>query len=74
MPRVIRVKVHTHASFENVEEVGIDEYNVWITAIPEHGRANEDLIDLLAEYFDVAPTLIRIRSGSKSTHKLIEIP
>ena len=70
---VIRVKVQTHAKFERVEEVGLDEYKVWTTAIPEKGEANEAVIDILAYFFDVAPSKIRIKSGYKSTHKLIEI-
>ena len=70
---IIKVHVHTHAHDERIEEVGVDEYKVWITAIPKDGEANEALIDLLSDFFSVAPSKIRIRSGSKSTHKLIEI-
>lgn len=70
---VIKVKVQTHAKFEKVEEVGLEEYKVWVTATPEDNKANEAVIDLLADYFNTAPSLIRIRSGNKSTHKLIEI-
>lgn len=73
MPRIIKVKVVTRAHHENIEEVGIDEYKMWVTAVPEAGNANEAVIDLLAEYFNIAPSLIRIKSGNKSTHKLIEI-
>lgn len=70
---VIRIKVQTRASFERVEEVGLDEYKVWVTAPPADNAANEAVIDILSDFFDVAPSKIRIRSGYKSTHKLIEI-
>ena len=73
MPRVIRVHVQTAASFENIEELDIDEYKIWTTAIPEKGGANESIIEMLADYFDTAPSNIRIISGNKSKHKLIEI-
>lgn len=73
MPRVIRVHVLTAASFENIEELGIDEYKVWVTAIPEKGGANQAVIELLSDYFDTALSNIRIISGNKSKHKLIEI-
>ncbi|MBI3952733.1 MAG: DUF167 domain-containing protein [Candidatus Doudnabacteria bacterium] len=73
MSRIIRVKVHTHAHDENVEEVALDEYEVWVTAIPSEGAANEAVIELLADFFGIAPSKIRIRSGAKSRHKLIEI-
>lgn len=73
MPQMIRVTVHTGARHENVEQVGIDEYKVWITEVPEHGKANEALIDLLSIHFDKPVSNIRIRSGSRSRHKWIEI-
>ncbi len=70
---IIKVHVKTHSHDDRIEEVNIDEYKVWTTAIPEQGDANEAVIEILAEYFNVAPSKIRIKSGPKSTHKLIEI-
>ena len=70
---LIRVKVQTRAKFEKVEEVGLEEFKVWVTAPPTDNQANEALIDLLSDFFDTSPSKIRIRSGNKSTHKLIEI-
>ena len=73
MARIIRVHVQTHAHEDRMEELDLDEYKIWTTAIPEHGGANEAIIEIIAEYFNVAPSLIRIKSGHKSRHKLIEI-
>ena len=73
MSRIIRVKVHTHSHDDKVEEIGLDEYEVWVTAVPAEGQANEAVIEALAFHFNIAPSRIRIRSGSKSRHKLIEI-
>ncbi|OGM32413.1 hypothetical protein A2803_01960 [Candidatus Woesebacteria bacterium RIFCSPHIGHO2_01_FULL_44_21] len=70
---IIKVHVRTHAHEDKIEEIGVDEYKIWTTAIPEAGLANEAVIDLLSDFFDVAPSKIHIRSGNKSTHKLIEI-
>ncbi len=70
---IIKVHVRTHAHEEKIEEVGVDEYKLWTTAIPENGEANEAVIDMLADFFDTSPSKIRIISGNKSTHKLIEI-
>lgn len=73
MSRIVRVRVQTHAPFERVEEVGLDEYKVWTTAVPEKGGANEAILDLLADFFDVAPSRLKIISGNKSRNKLIEV-
>lgn len=73
MKRTIRVHVQTHAHQENIEEVDLDEYKIWTTAIPANGEANDSVIEILSDYLNVAPSLIRIKSGNKSKHKLIEI-
>ena len=70
---VIRVKVQTKSSQEKIEETGIDEYKVWVSVPPADNAANEALIEILADYFNTAPSNIRILSGYKSSHKLIEI-
>lgn len=70
---LIRVRVQTRSSQEKVEETGVDEYKVWVAAAPAEGKANEAVIEALADYFNVAPSLVKIKSGNKSAHKLIEI-
>ena len=69
----IRVKVQARSSQEKIEEIDVDEYKIWVTSPPAENRANEDVIEILADYFNPAPSNIRIRSGHKSSHKLIEI-
>lgn len=70
---LIRIKVQSRSTQEKLEEVGEDEYKAWVTAAPADGEANSALIELLAEHFNIAPSLIRIKSGNKSAHKLVEI-
>ena len=70
---IIRAHVQTKASFEKVEEIGIEEFKIWVTAVPAEGEANEAVREILADYFDVPISKIRIKSGNKSKHKLIEI-
>lgn len=56
-----------------MEETGLDEYKIWTTAISEKGGANQAVIEIIADFFDIVPSSIRIISGNKSRHKLIEI-
>lgn len=67
------MKVQAHAKNEKIEEMGLDEYKVWVTAPPAEGQANEALIEVLSDYFNLAPSRIRIKSGAKSSHKFVEI-
>ncbi len=73
MPLVIKAKVQTRSSQEKIEETGLDEYKIWVNAPAAENQANDAVIDILADYFNTAPSNIRILSGHKSSHKLIEI-
>ena len=70
----ISVKVIPRAAKNSVERVGEGEYRVRLTAPPVDEKANRLLIKLLAEYFDVAPSLLRIVSGENSRQKIVELP
>ena len=49
------------------------EYLVRVRAVPEDGKANQAVIDLLAKHFHVARAAIRIVSGSAGRNKIIDI-
>ena len=46
---------------------------VYLTAPPLDGRANEALIEFLAEHFKVKRSSIEILKGLKSRHKVVNI-
>jgi uncharacterized protein (TIGR00251 family) len=46
---------------------------VHLTAPPVDGKANEALIDFLAEYYDIRTSRIEIIKGLKSRNKVINI-
>lgn len=55
-----------------VENLG-DDLVVYLREKPHDGEANEALIKVLAGYFGVAKTSVKIVSGAKSRNKVIEI-
>jgi len=67
------VKVKTGARDDFVEQVGLEDYEVRVTARPIEGKANEAVIEALALHFNTAPSNIRLLSGGKSRHKIFEI-
>lgn len=76
----ISVRVKTRARTGRVEKTlarrsGGDEmhYTVSVREIPAEGRANEAVIELLANYFDVPKSRVKVVSGHKSKQKIIEI-
>lgn len=50
-----------------------DRFKVYLTAPPIEGRANQALIELLAEHFKVKRGQVKILKGLKSRDKLIKI-
>jgi uncharacterized protein YggU (UPF0235/DUF167 family) len=50
------------------------EYKVSVKESPVNGRANEAIKKVLAKYFDVAPSLVKLLSGAHIKRKVFEIP
>ena len=69
----IYVKVSPRSSRNSVEKTGDQEYKVKLTAPPVDGAANEMLIDILAEYFNVSKSSLQIIGGKSAKMKIIEI-
>ena len=56
----------------DVDESGV--YRIHITAVPVDGAANAAVIKMLAEYFNIPKSQIKIVRGCAARDKLIEIP
>ena len=70
----IFVKVKTGVKEERMEQVDGKNYLASIKAEPIDDKANKALVKLLARYFDIAPSAIKIVRGASSRRKTIEIP
>jgi len=69
---IIKVKVRPNSRKQSVEqENGI--YRISLKERAEEGRANIELIKLLAKHFKISSSNIRIKSGLTSKNKIIEI-
>lgn len=72
MTKVISVKVMPRSSINKVKKFE-RFYKVWLTAVPEKGKANEKLIETLAKYLKIKKSAITIIQGTKMRKKLVEI-
>lgn len=68
-----KVKVKPNSKQQKIEEQPDGSLTVHLKSPPVDGKANEELIKLLSEKFDVAKSYIRIKSGLSSRQKLVEI-
>ena len=69
---VINVKVIPGAKKQEVQQENND-FKIYLKSRPKKGRANEELINLLASHFNVSKTSVKIIKGAYSRNKLIEI-
>jgi len=67
---IYKVSVTFHKDFV---EVNNDEITIGITAKPEKGEANKEIIKKLSKFFDVSKSKVKIIAGEKSRKKLVEI-
>jgi len=68
----IQVKVKPNSRTKEVSREG-DSFIVKIKEPPKEGKANQAVIKLLAEHFDVPQSQVRILSGFRSRNKVIEV-
>jgi uncharacterized protein YggU (UPF0235/DUF167 family) len=73
MPLKILVAVKPQARKSKVKKISDGEYSVSVTALAREGKANEAVIELLAEYFSVPKSSIRILRGQTARRKLVEV-
>ena len=69
----IFVKVKAGAKREMVKKIDKVHFEVWVKEPPKRGRANKELLKVMAKYFGVLKSQIKIVSGQKSREKVLEI-
>ncbi len=69
----IYIKVTPRASKNEVTKISEGEYKVKLTAAPVDNQANDMLIKVLAKYFDVPKSSLKIVGGKTARIKIIDI-
>jgi uncharacterized protein len=71
MQKKIKVKPNSRVPKIIQEEDG--SLTIHLKSPPADGKANEELIKVLADKFDVPKSYIKIKSGLSSRQKIVEI-
>ena len=66
----IEIKVIANASKNAVKEEA-DVFKVYVTAQREKGKANKQVVKLLAQHFNVSKSTVEIIKGEKSNRKVV---
>lgn len=69
----IQVKVKPNSKQQKIEQAVDGSFTIRLQSPPVEGKANQELIAVLAKKFKVPKSYIQIKSGLSSKNKLVEI-
>ena len=69
----IFVTVKPNAKQEKIEKIDENHFIVWVKEPPIKGKANQAIIEALANFFNMPKSAIQIISGFTSKQKTVEI-
>lgn len=71
--KIIQVKVKPNAKQQSLQLEADGSFTARLHSPPLDGKANAELIQLVAKHFGVAKGAIRIKAGETERRKLLEI-
>ena len=71
--KTIQVKVKPKSKVTSLEPLSDGTWVARVKSPPVDGRANEELIKLVAEHFSVRNSQVSIKSGTSGRLKLVQI-
>lgn len=70
---IIFVEAKTKARVRSINKISDNTYRVTTPSVPEEGKANTDIIVILANFLDVPKSTIRLISGHSSKKKKFDV-
>ena len=70
---IIKIKVYTSSGKQEIIKISDKEYKAYLKNKREDNKANIELINSLAKYFNTSQMNIHIKRGKKSNKKLIQV-
>jgi len=70
---MVAVRVKPNSRRPRIEAAPDGALIAHLNAPPRESRANRELLERLAEYFSVPKSRVRLRAGTSSRFKLVEI-
>lgn len=76
--KLIHIKLTPKASSNRIGDLrkdanGNDVLSVYVTAPPDKNKANEALIELLADHYNIAPSRLTLVRGHTARNKVVRI-
>ena len=71
--KLINLNVKPFSKTVAIHKLDNSTYEITISSKPEKGKANKEVIILLAKFFNVSKSKVKIIKGHKSRKKVVEI-
>ena len=71
--KIIKVKVRPRSGVTKLLEIDDGTWLAHLKAPPVDGKANEELVALVAQHFECRKTAVSIKSGASGRTKLVRI-
>ena len=69
----IEIKVKPNSKQQKIEKITDTSFEVCVKSKPERGKANKEVISVLANYFNIPKNRIQIIKGLKNRKKIVKI-
>ena len=73
MTMKVQVKVKPNSRISTIEELPDGSWLAKLQSPPVNGKANKELIELIARQFAVSKSQVAIKSGASGRTKIVEI-
>ena len=73
VPKKLQVRVNPNPSQSRLEAQEDGSWLAWLRSPPVEGKANKELLALVAGHFGVSKSRVHIKSGSSGRSKLVVI-
>jgi uncharacterized protein len=71
--KMLQIKVKPNARVSALSEMPDGTWQAQIKSPPVDGKANEELIALVAQHFDLRKSQVSVKSGASGRMKLVKI-
>jgi len=69
----ISVKVTPRALKPGIRRIRDRDFKIKVKALPEKGEANKEVVEIVADYFNIPKSHVKIIRGHTTRRKIIEI-
>lgn len=67
------IQVKPNAKIDQLEKIDESHFKAHVKAVPQNGKANQALINLLSHYFDLPKSFFSLVHGETTKNKVIEL-